>query len=98
METVGLLVRLEAIPGQEDELAQLLESALPLVIAEPDTTAWFAARLGSTSFAIFDTFPNEDARQTHLTGPVAAALTANADRLLAGPPTIETADIFAAKP
>ena len=45
--TVGLLVRLEAKPGREADVEGFLKSALPLVQAEPATTAWFAIRLGS---------------------------------------------------
>ena len=46
MTAVGLLVRLEAHPGKEDDVASFLEGALPFVQAEQDTTAWFAIRLG----------------------------------------------------
>jgi quinol monooxygenase YgiN len=95
--TVGLLVRLEARTGKEEEVAQLLQSALPLVLDEPDTIAWFAARLGYSSFAIFDAFPSDAGRQAHLAGAVAAALAASADELLAGPPTIEPVDMLAVK-
>ena len=38
-----------------------------------------------------------DERQAHLQGEIAAALMANADRLLASPPQILTADVLAAK-
>jgi quinol monooxygenase YgiN len=93
--TVGLLVTMEAKPGKERELAAFLESALPLVEEEPQTTAWFAVRLGSSRFAIFDAFPSEAAREAHLTGPVAAALMENAPRLLASDPVIEPVDVLA---
>ena len=56
---VGLLVRLEAKPGKESELESFLRDALPLVQAERATTAWFALRLGTTSFGIFDLFPDD---------------------------------------
>jgi len=39
MVTVGLCVRLTAAPGKENEVAAFLESALPLVEAEPETLA-----------------------------------------------------------
>lgn len=66
MVNVGLIVRLEAKPGKEAELESFLRDALLLVQAERATTAWFALRLGTTSFGIFDLFPNERARQAHL--------------------------------
>jgi hypothetical protein len=37
---VGLLVRIEALDGKADEVAEFLEGALPLAIEEPATTAW----------------------------------------------------------
>jgi quinol monooxygenase YgiN len=97
MVHVGLLVRLEAKPGKEAEVAALLESALPLANAESATTVWFALRLGPTTFAIFDAFPDDAGRKAHLAGPIAAALMAKAPELLAHPPTIEAADVLAAK-
>jgi quinol monooxygenase YgiN len=98
MVTVGLLVRLEAKAGKEAEVEHFLKSGLGLVQAEPDTTAWFAIRMGPSTFGIFDAFPDESGRQAHLTGRVAAALMANASELLAQPPTIEKVDVLAAKP
>jgi quinol monooxygenase YgiN len=95
--TVGLLVTLEAKPGKEGELVAFLEGALPLVEDEPETTAWFAVRLASSRFAIFDAFPSEAGREAHLTGPVAAALMENAPELLASEPVIETVDVLADK-
>jgi quinol monooxygenase YgiN len=94
---VGLLVTLEAKPGKEDDLAAFLRGALPLVEQEPQTTAWFAVRLGSSRFAIFDAFPNEAGREAHLSGPVAAALMESAPELLASGPVIETVDVLADK-
>ena len=97
MVTVGLLVTLEAKPGKEDELAAFLKGALPLVEEEPQTTAWFAVRVTSSRFAIFDVFPSEAGREAHLAGPVAAALIENAPELLASDPSIETVDVLADK-
>ena len=97
MVTVGLLVRVEAKPGKEDDVARFLEGALALVEQEPATTAWFAIRLGPLSFGIFDVFPDDSGREAHLAGPVAVALTANAAELLAEPPAIEKLDVLAAK-
>lgn len=97
MVTTGLVVRLEAMAGKEDELAAFLSAALPLVEDEPDTVAWFAVRTGTSSFAIVDVFPDEAGRRAHLAGPVAAALAERAAELLSEPPTIEQADVLAAK-
>ena len=97
MVTVALLVRLEAKPGKEAEVERFLRAGLPLVQDEPATTAWFGIRLGSSTFGIFDAFPNEAGRQAHLAGKVAAALMAKAPELLAKPPVIEKVDVLAAK-
>jgi len=94
---VGLYVRLEAKPGQEDAVASFLKAALPLVEREPATMTWYAMRLGPTSFGIYDTFPDDQGREAHLAGQVAAALMQKAPELLASPPVIQKIDILAAK-
>ncbi len=97
MVTVALLVRLEAKPGKEAEVDAFLRSGLAIVQGEPATTAWFAIRLGPSTFGIFDAFPDDAGRQAHLSGRVAAALMAKAPDLLARPPSIEKVDVLAAK-
>jgi quinol monooxygenase YgiN len=97
MVNVALLVRLEAKPGKEEDVANFLRDALPLVQAEPATRTWFAVRFDVTNFAIFDAFPDESGREDHLGGQVAAALMAKAPELFANTPVIELADVLAAK-
>ena len=97
MLNVALLVRLEAKPGKESDVAKFLRDGLAIVDAEPATTAWFALQLGPSTFGIFDAFPNEDGREAHLSGRVAATLMARADELLSKPPTIEKVDVLASK-
>ena len=97
MVTKGLIVRLEAKAGKEEELASFLADALPLVQGEPETVVWLAVRGGATSFAIVDAFPTQAGRQAHLDGAVAAALVGRAQELLAEPPAIEHVDVLAAK-
>ena len=94
---VALLVRLEAKRGKEAEVESFLRSGLAIVQEEPATTAWFAIRLGPSTFGIFDAFPDEAGRQAHLSGRVAAALMAKASDLLSKPPVIEKVDVLAAK-
>ena len=95
--TVALWVKLDAKPGKEGNLDTFLRSALPLVQEEPATLAWFAIRLGPSTFGIFDAFPNDVGRQAHLSGKVGAALMAKAPELLATSPSIEKVDVLAAK-
>ncbi len=97
MVSVALLVRLEAKAGKEAEVEAFLRGGLPIVEAEPATTAWFAIRMGPATFGIFDAFANDAGRQAHLAGRVAAALMAKASELLAQPPRIEKLDVLAAK-
>jgi quinol monooxygenase YgiN len=97
MVKTGLLVRLEAKPGKEAEVASFLRGALPIVEGEPATAAWFALQLGRSTFGIFDVFPDESGRQAHLAGKVAEALKARASDLLAAPPLIEKVDVLESK-
>ncbi len=97
MVKVALLVTIEAKPGKENEVAEFLRGALPLVEDEPDTTNWFALQINPSTFGIFDTFPDEPARKTHLAGKVATALMANTPGLLAKAPRMEFIDILALK-
>lgn len=94
---VGLLVRLEAKPGKEAELGSFISGALGLANQEAATVAWFAIRIGPSTFGIFDVFPDNAGRQAHLDGPIAKALMAKASELLAQPPKIESIDVLAAK-
>jgi quinol monooxygenase YgiN len=96
--TVGLVVRLEARPGQEDELERFLAGALPLALAEEGTPIWLVVRTAEQTFWIVDANPDDAGRQAHLEGPIAAALMANAEVLLARPPEIMMSTVVAAKP
>jgi quinol monooxygenase YgiN len=97
MISLGLFVRLEAKPGKEEDVAAFLKQGLVMANQEPTTVLWFALRLGPSTFAIFDAFEDETGRQTHLNGPIAKALMANAPDLLAAPPSIEKTEILGAK-
>ena len=97
MVKTALFVRLEAKPGKEAEVEGFLRGGLAVVMEEPATIAWFAIRLGPSTFGIFDAFPDEAGRQAHLSGRVAAALIAKASELLAQPPVIEKVEVLAAK-
>ncbi len=97
MQKFALLARLEAKPGKEQEVADFLKSALPLVMDEPETVNWYGLQIGPSTFGIFDTFETEDGRKAHLEGKVAAALMANAGELLSTPPVIEMVELLAVK-
>lgn len=97
MTKPGLFVALEAKVGKEKQLATFLRDALPLVEAEPNTASWFAIQMSLSRFGIFDTFPDENGREAHLSGGVAKALMANAPDLLEKPPSIEKIEILVEK-
>jgi protease I len=96
-ESVALFLRMEAKPGREADVENLLRSGLSLVEDEPQTTSWFGMRLGDNTFGIFDTFPDDSGRQAHLTGRVAQALRDQGGDLFTGPPVIERLDVLACK-
>jgi len=88
---------MEAKPGREADVENLLRTGLSLVEEEPDTTSWFGMRLGGSTFGIFDTFPDDSGRQAHLAGRVAQALKEQGDDLFTRPPVIERIDVLAYK-
>lgn len=93
MVTVGRLVVLEAKAGKEGDLARFLTEALPLVQPEPQTTAWFAARLEGLGSRSSTRSPGEAGPQL----PGCGALMERATELRAQPATIEWAEILAEK-
>ncbi|HEY6697334.1 MAG TPA: antibiotic biosynthesis monooxygenase [Acidimicrobiales bacterium] len=97
MTTVALVVKLTAKPETQNEVAEFLTGAVELANAEEGTPVWFALRTDPETFWIVDAFPGQAERQTHLEGPIATALMANADRLLATPPEINLAEVLASK-
>lgn len=93
----ALLARLEAKPGKEAAVKDLLISAVALANQEARTTVWFALKLGPSTFGVFDAFADEDGRQAHLNGPIAQALMANAPELFSKAPQIDPVDVLGAK-
>jgi quinol monooxygenase YgiN len=93
----ALLARLEAKPGKEAAVKDLLTSAVALANQETRTTVWFALKFGPSTFGVFDAFADEDGRQAHLKGPIAQALMDNAPELLSKPPQIDPVDVLGAK-
>jgi quinol monooxygenase YgiN len=98
METIGLLVTLEARAGKEADAEAFLKSALPLALAETGTLKWYAIKLGPGKFGIFDTFSNEAGRNAHLKGDIAKALGERASELFATPPQVTKVEVLATTP
>jgi hypothetical protein len=97
MVTVGILIRLQAKPGREDDLAGFLEGVMPLIGDEPATTAFFSFRLGLAEFGIFNAFETAAGRNAHVNGLAAGALFGRAEELLGAAPSVEMIDVLASK-
>jgi quinol monooxygenase YgiN len=94
---IGLLVRIEAKPEYADQVESALRSAQELAEQEHDTVTWFAFRQDTTTFGVFDTFNDEQGRQAHLQGPIAAALGEIAQTMLSSAPVITPVDLLGVK-
>ncbi|HEV8285051.1 MAG TPA: antibiotic biosynthesis monooxygenase [Chitinophagaceae bacterium] len=97
MDKVALLIRLQAKKGKETEVEKFLSGVLPNVENELTTSIWHALRLDPSTYIIFDTFPDDEGRQAHLSGKVAKALEEKSSELFSQPPTIEKLDVIAVK-
>ena len=97
MTRMALYVQLEAKPGKEQQVASFLKGAQQMVESEPKTMAWFAMKMGPTTFGIFDAFNDEGGRDAHLNGKVAQELMKKAPDLFANQPEIHKMDVIADK-
>ncbi|MGZ5091377.1 MAG: putative quinol monooxygenase [Burkholderiales bacterium] len=95
--TKGLLLTFRAKSGKEVEVAEFLREARSYVQEEPKTIAWFAIRLATGEFGIFDVFPDNSGRFAHLAGHVPRELAKHALSLLGSVPDMELLDVFAHK-
>ncbi len=97
MQSCGLLVRLEARHGMEQELEAFLNAAQVQAQEETGTAAWYAWKYGGDEYGIFDIFAGKEERDVHLHGPIAQALSKEADALLTHPPEIHLLDVLSSK-
>ncbi len=97
MDKFALLAFLHARPGKEEEVEEFLKWAQALAESEEETTTWYAAKLGRSRYAIFDTFQTSEGRLAHVTGPIAKALFARAEELFDPLPQVDMLEILAAK-
>lgn len=61
-------IHIEARPGKEDEVVQMLRDIYGCVLDEPATGPWFGVRYSRTVFGIFEAFPNIAGRDAHVAG------------------------------
>jgi quinol monooxygenase YgiN len=93
----GLLLRFRAKAGHELQVEQFLRDAKSFALQEQRTAAWFAIRLADGHYGIFDVFPDNGARFSHLVGHVPRELAKHALTLLGSMPDLELLDILAEK-
>tara|TARA_R110001599_G_scaffold283932_3_gene485928 strand:- start:22 stop:444 length:423 start_codon:yes stop_codon:yes gene_type:complete len=61
-------IHIEAIPGKEQQVVQMLSDILACVEQEPATGPWYGVRYSQTTFGVFEAFPNLAGRQAHVEG------------------------------
>ena len=94
---LGLVAFLEAKPGKGDDLADFLRSGRELAVGEEGTVTWYAFKVSDTTYGIFDTFEDEEARQAHVNGEIPKALAQVGPELLGSDPDIRPVEIVAVK-
>ncbi|MFK7747984.1 MAG: putative quinol monooxygenase [Kordia sp.] len=82
IQNKGLFVTMKAKPGKAATVENFLHAGKELVGEEVKTLSWYAIKIDENTYAIFDTFTNDEGRNAHLTGKVAAALMKNAPVIL----------------
>ena len=97
MVTVGILARLKAKHGKEQQVRDLLKQAEGLARNEPKTVVWYGFESPDGAFYIFDAFADDSGRQAHLQGPIAQALMKVAPELLAEAPDLKQVKVLAVK-
>jgi quinol monooxygenase YgiN len=95
--TKALLLTFKAKDGNEPEVEQFLRGAQPLVMEEPDTTAWFAIHLENGDYGIFDVFPDNNGRFKHLIGHVPREIVKHSLTILGSVPEMEFPGVLAEK-
>jgi hypothetical protein len=97
MIKLGRFTRLDARPGKEKEIETFLRNSKALVDEEMSTEIWFAVKLGPSTFAIFDGFPDDESRAVHYSGHVSHGLMAKANEWFTHPPVVEKFSVIAGK-
>jgi quinol monooxygenase YgiN len=94
-DTKALLLTFKAKAAHEFEVEQFLRGAKSFVDQEPKTTAWFAIQLDDGDFGIFDVFPDNGGRFSHLTGHVPRELAKHSLSLLGSVPDMDMLNVLA---
>jgi quinol monooxygenase YgiN len=92
-------ILIEARPGREEEVVQMLRDIRDCVEEEPETGPWFAVRQSRTAFAIFEAFPSIAGRDAHVAGRGGDIFRdiSRMNHLLARPAHVQKVDILLCK-
>ena len=92
-------IHIEARPGKEAEVIQMLKDIYGCVLGEPATGPWFGVRYSTTTFGIFEAFPDIAGRDAHVAGGGGDIFRDNArmNDLLASPAHVYRVDILFSK-
>lgn len=92
-------ILVEARPGREDDVLQMLRDIRACVEDEPGTGPWYAVRHSQTTFAIFEAFPGIAARDAHVAGGGGDIFRdlERMNRLLAAPAHVQKVDVLLSK-
>ena len=97
MDKFAVWSSMEVKPGKEQEVEVFLKYAQSLIDQEPSTTTFYALKIRPSTYATFDTFSDDAARDVHTNGAVAKALYAKVEELFTQMPTIVQTTILGAK-
>lgn len=89
-------IHIEARPGKEAEVIEMLQDIYGCVLGEPATGPWFGIRYSNTKFGIFEAFPDIAGRDTHVAGGGGDIFRDNArmNDILASPAHVYRVDVM----
>ncbi|RAI04353.1 hypothetical protein DLJ53_07885 [Acuticoccus sediminis] len=92
-------ILIEARPGREDEVVEMLRDIRACVEDEPATGPWFAVRHSQSLFAIFEAFPDIAGRDAHVAGGGGDIFrdVERMNRILDRPAHVQRVDVLSAK-
>jgi quinol monooxygenase YgiN len=96
-DTKALLLNFKAKQNGAEAVEAFLRDSRPQVMAEEETTSWFAVRYEEGSYSLFATFADSGGRLKNLVGYVPSQLARQALHLLGSMPDMDMLDVIAAK-
>ena len=92
-------ILIEGRPGMEAEVERMLADIRACVEHEPATGPWFGVRHSSTTYAIFEAFPDIAGRDAHVAGRGGDIFrdVERMNRILARPAHVQKVDVLLSK-